>query len=225
LAQCTLSENEKKFMRRFLDVTKAQLFFAKGVVFVEGVSEALLIAECARKLECDLSKHGVSVINVQGLAFAPFAKLFQENAIAIPASIISDGDPGEGVYPEVLEKDTVSATAKTLLQMKSGKLDVFLAAKTFEYDLALAGNARRMCEAYKQERPMKGVKMEAALGKATTPKDSAVAFLKHFDPKDKAVLAQVMTLAIAKEPDPFFVPGYLAAAIRHATGVKDATTG
>ena len=173
LAQCALSDDEKKFLRRFLDVTKAQLFFAKGILFVEGVSEALLVPECARSMGYDLSERGVSVVNIQGLAFTSFAKLFQEGAIAIPAAVVSDGDPpGGDIFPEASDLDAVSDTAKTLYQLRSGNLEVFLAAKTFEYDLALAGNSQRMCEVYKQIRPKKGSEMETAIAAATSARES-----------------------------------------------------
>ena len=39
-----------KFLRRFLDATKANLFFAKGVVMVEGDAEVLLLPALAEKI-------------------------------------------------------------------------------------------------------------------------------------------------------------------------------
>ena len=39
------------FLERFLDVTKANLFFAKGVIMVEGWAEEILIPALAKKLK------------------------------------------------------------------------------------------------------------------------------------------------------------------------------
>lgn len=220
LAQCDLSDDEERFLQRFLDVTKAQLFFAKGIIFVEGVSEALLVPEFARGMGYDLGERGVSVVNIQGLAFAPFIKLFQAGAIGIPASVVSDGDPpGDDTFPETLDLDSASDAAKLIAQQRSGMLDVFLAAKTFEYDLALAGNGQRMCEVYTKIRPKKGLEMATALGNAAGQREQAIAFWRNFDLKDKAVFAQQMTIALAKQPEPFTIPAYLTSAIKHAAGV------
>jgi putative ATP-dependent endonuclease of OLD family len=38
-----LEENDYSFLQRFLDVTKANLFFAKGVILVEGWAEELFL--------------------------------------------------------------------------------------------------------------------------------------------------------------------------------------
>ncbi|MCQ9136879.1 hypothetical protein KMS84_39905, partial [Streptomyces sp. IBSBF 2807] len=61
-----LDEGDYRFLARFLDVTKANLFFARGVLIVEGDAEAILLPALARLLEKDLTRHGVSVVNVGG---------------------------------------------------------------------------------------------------------------------------------------------------------------
>ncbi|XQF91242.1 ATP-dependent nuclease [Pseudoalteromonas espejiana] len=50
--KCTLlASNDYKHLERFLDTTKANLFFAKGVIMVEGWSEEILIPALARKMK------------------------------------------------------------------------------------------------------------------------------------------------------------------------------
>ena len=58
-------------LRRFLDVTKAALLFARRVVLVEGIAEQLLIPVIAERLGVPLPTDGVTVINVGGVAFGP----------------------------------------------------------------------------------------------------------------------------------------------------------
>lgn len=87
----------KKYVQRFLDVTKADMFFAKGLVLVEGIAEQLLIPEFAEMLDCDLTDVHVSIINVGGRYFNHFLKLFDNKrskyAIRKKVVCITDLDP------------------------------------------------------------------------------------------------------------------------------------
>ncbi|MCK5055235.1 MAG: AAA family ATPase [Candidatus Aminicenantes bacterium] len=84
-----------KFLERFLDVTKANLFFAKGVILVEGWAEELIIPVLAKKIGIYLTQKGVSIINVGSTALLRFAKIFQrkkEPHMNIPVAVITDLD-------------------------------------------------------------------------------------------------------------------------------------
>ncbi|KAB2727993.1 ATP-dependent nuclease [Brucella anthropi] len=67
------------FLEKFLDVTKSNLFFAKGVLLVEGDGENILLPTIAELLGVAFEDYGVSVVNVGSLAFGHFAKIFQRN--------------------------------------------------------------------------------------------------------------------------------------------------
>lgn len=97
-----LTSSDYKFLERFLDTTKANLFFAKGVLLVEGWAEELLLPALAKKVGFDLTKHGVSVVNVASTAFLRYSKIFvrklpSDTKIPIPVAIITDLDvkPGD----------------------------------------------------------------------------------------------------------------------------------
>jgi putative ATP-dependent endonuclease of OLD family len=96
LSKCPLEPSHKADLQRYLDVTKAQLFFAKGVILVEGISEALLLPLFARQLGRCLDQNAVEVVNVSGTAFTPFARLFNAEhsgkRIEIPCGILTDDD-------------------------------------------------------------------------------------------------------------------------------------
>ena len=90
-----LAQNDYSFLKRFLDVTKSNLFFAKGVIIVEGWSEELLIPVIAEKIGCSLTKNEVSVVNVGSTAYLRYAKIFQRNdgkELKIPVAIVTDLD-------------------------------------------------------------------------------------------------------------------------------------
>lgn len=105
-----LNENDYKFLERFLDATKCNLFFAKGIIFVEGESEMLLIPALAELLGIPLHKSGVSIVNVHGTSFERYIKLFSRSKywtqqlklplLNIPVSIITDVDVKPYVYYE-----------------------------------------------------------------------------------------------------------------------------
>lgn len=91
-----LSKDDYTFLERFLDVTKANLFFAKGIILVEGWSEEILLPILAKRLDYDLTEKEISIVNVGSTAYLRFAKIFlrqnQEEVLNIPVAIITDLD-------------------------------------------------------------------------------------------------------------------------------------
>lgn len=96
-AYTNLNPSDYKFLERFLDTTKSNLFFAKGVLLVEGWAEELLLPALAKKVGFDLTKRGVSVVNVASTAFLRYSKIFvrklpSDAKIPVPVAIITDLD-------------------------------------------------------------------------------------------------------------------------------------
>lgn len=91
-----LEDTDYKFLERFIDTTKANLFFAKGVILVEGWAEEILIPTLAKKLGYDLTAKQVSVVNIANTAFLRYVKIFQrqiqDENIGISVSVITDLD-------------------------------------------------------------------------------------------------------------------------------------
>ena len=88
-------DEDYKFLHRFLDATKSNLFFARGVVMVEGDAENLLLPAIAEVLERPLHEHGVSIVNVGSTAYKRYAKIFQRKdgqQMGIPVAIVTDLD-------------------------------------------------------------------------------------------------------------------------------------
>lgn len=117
-----LNPKNKAYLRKFLDVTKSQLFFANGVILVEGISEALLIPVFAKLINptFDVDKNGIEIVNINGVAFESFAKLFNSNIatkrLHSRCSIISDDDKGQ-IFPKHLinaEQEITKVTATAI---------------------------------------------------------------------------------------------------------------
>lgn len=107
--QTKLGESDYGFLERFLDVTKANLFFAHGVMIVEGDAENILIPTLARIIGKDLTKHGVSIVNVGGIGLGRYARILQRNdstngELNIRTACISDMDIMPDCAPKILGK-------------------------------------------------------------------------------------------------------------------------
>ena len=111
----------KQYVQRFLDATKADMFFANRLIFVEGVAEELLLPVFAKYLGKNLTDEHVLVVNMGGRYFNHFLKLFDtNNAYAINKKIVclTDIDPCrkknlpnadyEACYPYEYNIDTVN---------------------------------------------------------------------------------------------------------------------
>jgi len=167
LAACGLSENSKKFLSRWLDVTKSTLLFARGVILVEGIAEAMLLPEVARrvlheynqthsddkdKLPESLEDAGVSVINMNGIYFKHFMPLFCNltnvcnSSIPIRCSGVTDNDPSKESKPSpsalAKGKNPALELIPTVNRSQWARL-YSNALKTFEYDLSFEAEANR----------------------------------------------------------------------------------
>ena len=117
----SLSEN---YINRWLDVTKSTMFFSRGIILVEGIAEVLVLPRLAEivlkkynqnhkeslRLASTLDEMGVSIININGVNFKYFMKLFgnfKDSSgpnIPIYCSGLTDRDPDKGIYPRKMRK-------------------------------------------------------------------------------------------------------------------------
>lgn len=139
------------FLHRFLDATKANLFFARGVILVEGDAENLLIPVIAELIGRPLHRYGVSIVNVGSTAFLHYAKIFQRqdgSAMDVKVALVTDMDvkpieyiDNEGNSPTGDEvKAKKEKRIKALSKYNVNQTKVSLAPNwTLEYEIALSG--------------------------------------------------------------------------------------
>jgi putative ATP-dependent endonuclease of OLD family len=211
-----LSEGALAHLRRFLDVTKANLLFARGVVLVEGVAEQLLLPVLAERLGRPFHEAGVAVVNIGGVSFAPFAALFGTDRLSSRCAIVSDGDPPSGSdESELAEGDELlSATARSLRHSESENVRVFLSRRTLEWDLAAVGNWELLVEALRLVKPRVGARLETGFAGAESEERAQVLLDAVRDVKGR--FAQALTQLIAEGAD-VTIPEYLQQAIRWVT--------
>ena len=106
--QTELEPSDYRFLERFLDVTKANLFFAHGVVIVEGDAENILLPALAKLVGRDFTEHGISVVNVGGVGLRRYARIFQRKdakkdaQLNIPVACITDMDVMPDCAPAIV---------------------------------------------------------------------------------------------------------------------------
>ena len=96
LSESNLDNKDRYYLERYLDVTKSQMLFAKGIIFVEGICEALILPCLAKIIDRPFDKYAVTIVNVDGVSFEPFSKLLcfanDPQRQTIKAAIITDDD-------------------------------------------------------------------------------------------------------------------------------------
>ena len=108
--QTKLTKSDYRFLERFLDVTKSNLFFARGVIIVEGDAENILLPVIARLIDRNFEQYGVSVVNVGGVGLSRYGRIFMREKpetgkeISIPVACITDMDVMPDCAPLILGK-------------------------------------------------------------------------------------------------------------------------
>ncbi|CAM8662087.1 OLD protein-like, TOPRIM domain [Comamonadaceae bacterium] len=88
-----LDEADYGFLKRFLDSSKSNLFFARGVAIVEGPAEAIALpalAECAGR---SFDGNGISVVSVGSVGLFRYARILQRaDGSVLPVRVSCLGD-------------------------------------------------------------------------------------------------------------------------------------
>lgn len=180
-----LDADDYAFLRRFLDATKANLFFARGIALVEGDAENLLLPAVAKALGRDFAANGVSVVNVGHTGLFRYARIFQgSNGIHVPVPVACIGD--RDIPPNVAKSDLYpqkqqpkrteedytdeqkAAKEDSVRKPEGGPVKVFVSPGwTLEYDLAAGGLAERVHQAAWLARASAGKSREELMNQAT----------------------------------------------------------
>lgn len=213
ITNSALNADNKKYLRKFLDVTKSQLFFSNGVLLVEGISEALLLPIFSKIIgeEYNIEKKGIEIVNINGVAFSHFAKLFnhddENKRLNIRCCVITDDDRNH--------EEQESPRAQKALDLVGELLKVEMAERNFEYELFKTGENRDILLRIFQE-----IKPRAAGNLISS--DDIIEYAHAFSEKvasNKAKSELAHMLAIKLENDSalrelFTVPPYIERAIK-----------
>lgn len=214
-------------IERYLDVTRAEILFAKAVILVEGAAEQYLIPAAAALKGVDLDSYGVSVCAVQGIDFAPYTQLL--DAMCIPHVVITDGDPKEGDISSGLERcirlmdevtpeieEAVEAGEEAAIRSHLSAAGFFVGANTLEIDLVDSA-ADAMKNAYDSivNSAVASTRFSKLVDEAPSDTDSIMKMMKRIERVGKGRFAQRLA---AQLTDVSQVPHHLCDAVDRIIG-------
>jgi len=124
-----LNSTEWEDIGRYLDATRAELVFARRIVFVEGFAEQVLLPALAGSR--DLDALGITICAIHGVHFSTYVRLAQ--ALRIRWAVVTDGDPdsngraGDRRAGRLMNRLGISGSAPDH--------GIFVGRSTFEMDL------------------------------------------------------------------------------------------
>lgn len=93
-AEADLTDDDVDDLARYLDVTRAEMLFARGIILVEGDAERFLVPAFAAAMDVSLDHLGITVCSVAGTNFKPYVKFL--TAMGIPFAVLTDWDLRDG---------------------------------------------------------------------------------------------------------------------------------
>ncbi len=210
-------------------MTRGELFFARGVILVEGDAEKFLVPAFAEVLGIALDVLGISVCSVGGTNFAPYVKLLGPSGLSIPFVVLTDLDPN-GTRPP-----RARARVETLLDIIEPKYDysdgtddemfewgreqgIFVNGSTLEVELFGSGLEDEIRSALEAELSMSEATLETLQEWVDDPdRVDADGLLKLIERVGKGRLAQRLAAEVSEDT----CPDYIRLALER---IRDAVT-
>lgn len=89
-------KNYRNMIARYFDVTRSQLLFSNGCLFIEGISECQLVETFSKLIGKSLIEHQIEIVDADGTAFYQFLMLFNSSEdkkrLPIRAAFVTDED-------------------------------------------------------------------------------------------------------------------------------------
>lgn len=86
----------RKMIFRYFDVTRSQLLFSSGCLFIEGISECQLVETLSKLIGKSLIEHQIEIVDTDGTAFYQFLMLFNSSdktkRLPMKAAFVTDED-------------------------------------------------------------------------------------------------------------------------------------
>jgi putative ATP-dependent endonuclease of OLD family len=87
-----INENDLKSLSRMMRSGRAEAFFARAIVVVEGLSEVIALPAFAEQMGYDLNRDCISLVPANGNAFSFILISCNEDHFAIPTLVVFDSD-------------------------------------------------------------------------------------------------------------------------------------
>jgi putative ATP-dependent endonuclease of the OLD family len=106
-ATAPFTDRDEADLQRYIDVSRGEIFFARGVILVEGDAERFLVPAFAEAIDIPLDMLGITVCSVGGTNFTPYVKLLGPQGLNIPHVILTDRDPN-GTRPPFVRRRLIN---------------------------------------------------------------------------------------------------------------------
>jgi putative ATP-dependent endonuclease of OLD family len=234
-AGLNLTTEQVNDLQRYLDVTRAEILFAKGIILVEGAAEQFLIPAFAADYliqqgkGTSLDDYGIAVCSVNGTDFTPYHRLLSRQGLCIPHVIVTDGDQRKSadkitfaglgrairlVENEQIQNELTQLVLAENLEQATNDLEgegIFVGSRTLELDL-VDDFSVEIQSAYAELNPSRPTRMRfktAVEGAVKRNEEQSKELVIRIERVGKGRFAQRLAEKVAgKQP-----PGYLKHAI------------
>lgn len=156
-AEVEFEDKELEDLERYIDVTRGEMLFAKGVLLVEGEAEMYVVPALGKLMGYDFDEIGMTVCSVAGTNFAPYVKLLGPGGLDMPFAALTDFDPQEDgknlgekrilvLLPHLLPEKKLKGKDRAELLGIAPSCGLFLNKFTFEVDLFKCGRHKSICK-------------------------------------------------------------------------------
>ena len=162
----------RKMIARYFDVTRSQLLFSLGCLFIEGISECQLVETFSKLMGKSLVEHQIEIVDTDGTAFYQFLMLFNssnsEKRLPMRAAFITDEDQftdskekeynlaslvknnyeNLNILREGINGDAVNGRVDNMKKMANAQIGIKICSgkKTLEYQICKANVSARINE-------------------------------------------------------------------------------
>jgi len=162
----------KKMLSRYIDVTRSQMLFSTGCLFIEGISECQMIETFSHIIGKSLIDNQVEIIDTDGTAFYQFLMLFNSSDVKkrlpLKAAFVTDEDQytesKKAIYQldnlvannyeklhelrDAINSAPVNSRIANMIAMSNRQAEILIASgkKTLEYQISEANVKRTKTE-------------------------------------------------------------------------------
>ena len=225
-ADLDLDDHAVDDLERYLDVTRGEILFAKGILLVEGMAEAFVVPRFAQLLGHDLDRLGISVCSVEGTNFAPYVTFLGPEGLQMPFAVLTDMDPrpkgdvlGLGraallLIPLVGRDAAKAAYDDGSIEELAAENGIFLNSNTLEVDIWGMNAVDAVCDALSELAMNTRMRERCDDYRQNGPKDFPDQLLKDIDRIGKGRFAQRLCADLTAD----HCPAYISRALDYVIG-------
>lgn len=218
-----IDERDIADLERYIDVTRAEILFARSVLLVEGDAEVFLVPVLGKLIGFDFDEIGISVCPVSGTNFIPYLKLLGPSGLSGRFAVLTDLDPqgdgrnlGRERVVKLLKVITGDESIGRDLVSVAARHGLFLNEHTLEVDLFKHGRHEEICDTLAELAESDSARERARAWKGNPSKLDTVRYLEDIAAIGKGRFAQRLATRVRGDR----CPPYIRKAVEYVTGER-----